>query len=77
AAETAAGLVLTLKAGLGLPVSTTHTIAGSILGVGSARQARTVKWGIGKKMIYAWVFTLPATAILGALCSLGLGLFLA
>ena len=70
AAETAAGIVLTLKAGLGLPVSTTHTVAGSIMGVGTANSAKSVQWSVGKKMVYAWVLTLPAAAILGALLAL-------
>ncbi|MGD0653629.1 MAG: inorganic phosphate transporter [Thermoguttaceae bacterium] len=67
AAETAAGLVLSIAAAIGVPVSTTHTITGSILGVGSAYRARAVKWGIGKKIIYAWVFTLPVTAIISGI----------
>jgi PiT family inorganic phosphate transporter len=70
AAETAAGLVLTIAANLGVPVSTTHTITGSILGVGSAYQAKSVKWSIGKKIVYAWVFTLPVTAVLAYLLTL-------
>ncbi len=67
AAETAAGLVLSIAAAIGVPVSTTHTITGSILGVGSAYRARAVKWGIGKKIIYAWVFTLPVTAVISGI----------
>jgi len=67
AAETAAGLVLSLAATIGVPVSTTHTITGAILGVGSAYRARAVKWGIGKKIVYAWVFTLPVTAIISGI----------
>jgi inorganic phosphate transporter, PiT family len=68
AAETATGLVLSVAAMIGVPVSTTHTITGSILGVGSAYRARAVKWGIGKKIVYAWVFTMPVTAVIsGAL----------
>lgn len=59
AAETGAGMVLEVAASLGVPVSTTHTITGGILGVGSAKGARAVKWGIGAKIFYAWVFTLP------------------
>lgn len=66
AAETAAGGVLTFAAGMGVPVSTTHTITGSIIGVGAAYHAKSVKWSVGKKILYAWVFTLPVTAILGA-----------
>jgi PiT family inorganic phosphate transporter len=59
AAETGAGVVLEVAASLGVPVSTTHTITGGILGVGSAKGIRAVKWGIGAKIFYAWVFTLP------------------
>jgi PiT family inorganic phosphate transporter len=67
AAETAAGLVLSIAAAIGVPVSTTHTITGAILGVGSAYHARAVKWGIGKKIVYAWVFTLPVTAVISGI----------
>lgn len=69
AAETAAGLVLSFAANLGVPVSTTHTITGSILGVGAAYRAKSVKWGIGGKIFNAWVFTLPATALISGLLS--------
>lgn len=72
AAETAAGIVLSGAAAMGVPVSTTHTITASILGVGTARHAKGVHWGIGAKIIYAWVFTLPAAALMGA----GLTMFL-
>jgi PiT family inorganic phosphate transporter len=60
-AETAAGAVLEIAANMGVPVSTTHTITGGIVGVGSARGIRAVKWGLGAKIMYAWVFTLPVT----------------
>lgn len=73
AAETAAGFVLVGAAGMGVPVSTTHTITGSILGVGSARHLRSVKWDVGKKILYAWVLTLPATVILGGLIGIAIG----
>lgn len=69
AAETGAGAVLQVAAGLGVPVSTTHTITGSILGVGAAYQAKSVKWSIGKKIIMAWIFTLPTSALLAAALS--------
>lgn len=64
AAETAASLVLTLTARLGVPVSTTHTITGSILGVGTATRLSAVRWGVAGKIIFAWIFTLPGTAII-------------
>jgi PiT family inorganic phosphate transporter len=69
AAETSAGLVLSLAAAFGVPVSTTHTITGSIMGVGAARRAKVVKWGIGSKIVNAWVFTFPVTALLGGAIS--------
>lgn len=65
AAETGAALILTIAAGLGIPTSTTHTITGAILGVGATRGASSVKWGLGEKIILAWVFTLPITAAMG------------
>ena len=65
AAETAGSIVLVVAASLGVPVSTTHTITGSILGVGSAHNLRSVKWGVGQKILYAWVLTLPVSAGLG------------
>lgn len=70
AAETAAGLVLSLAAHFGVPVSTTHTITGAIMGVGTAYRAKSVKWGIGAKIINAWVLTLPVCAILAALLAI-------
>jgi PiT family inorganic phosphate transporter len=69
AAESAAGLVLELAAYLGVPVSTTHTITGSILGVGSVVSAKRVRWMLGAKIVYAWVFTLPATFALAWMTS--------
>ncbi len=73
AAETATGLTLAIAAGMGIPVSSTHTITGSILGVGAAYRARSVKWGIGQKIVYAWIFTLPGSFLIAALLSLLLG----
>lgn len=61
AAEMGAALTLEGASELGIPVSTTHTITGSILGVGSVRNAKAVKWGIGMKIFWAWVLTFPAT----------------
>ncbi|MBI4600941.1 MAG: inorganic phosphate transporter [Planctomycetes bacterium] len=68
-AETTAGLVLEGAAELGVPVSTTHTITGAILGVGAAKQVSAVRWGLGAKIIYAWIFTLPVCFVLGAVFS--------
>ncbi len=66
AAETAAATVLLFTAHFGLPVSTTHTITSSILGVGSTKRLSAVRWGVTRKIFSAWVFTLPGAALLGA-----------
>jgi inorganic phosphate transporter, PiT family len=65
-AETAGALTLYLATSLGVPVSTTHTITGAIVGVGAARRVSAVRWGIAGSIIVAWVITLPATALIGA-----------
>ncbi len=67
AAETAASVVLLTAADMGAPVSTTHVISSTIMGVGATKRLTAVRWGIGKKMLYAWVLTLPACAIMAAL----------
>jgi inorganic phosphate transporter, PiT family len=59
AAETAAGTVIEVATRLGMPISTTHAISGAILGVGSVRSARNVRWGVAGNIVAAWVFTLP------------------
>ena len=51
---------------LGIPVSTTHTIAGCVIGVGAARRASSVRWGIAGNLMVAWVLTVPASALVGA-----------
>jgi len=65
AAESSAALVLQLASSLGIPVSTTHTITSSIVGVGSARRMSSVRWGIAVDIVLSWVLTLPATVFLG------------
>lgn len=52
---------------LGIPVSTTHTITGSIIGAGTARRASAVRWGVARNVIWAWFITIPASAVVGAL----------
>ena len=52
---------------LGIPVSTTHTITSSIVGVGSARRVHAVRWGIAGRIVWAWIITIPAAAAMGAL----------
>ena len=66
AAETAGALTLYGATGLGIPVSTTHTITGAIVGVGSTRGIRAVKWGVATRVLWAWVLTIPASAAVGA-----------
>lgn len=70
AAETAGGIVLESAASMGVPVSTTHTITGSILGVGTAKNVSAVKWGLGAKIVYAWIFTLPVCFAMGTIFSI-------
>jgi PiT family inorganic phosphate transporter len=65
-AETAGAATLYLATSFGVPVSTTHTITGAIVGVGAARRSSAVRWGIAGSIVLAWVLTLPAAALLGA-----------
>ncbi len=67
AAETGAAVVLMTTAQIGLPVSTTHTITSSVMGVGAVKRLSAVRWGVTARILYAWVFTLPSTALLAAL----------
>lgn len=62
--EAGCSITLFVAAALGVPVSTTHTITGSIMGVGARKGIRSVRWIVGQKIIMAWVFTLPTTAVL-------------
>jgi PiT family inorganic phosphate transporter len=61
-AETAGAATLFLATHLGIPVSTTHTITGAIVGVGSVRRAAAVRWGVAGNIVWAWIFTIPASA---------------
>lgn len=65
-AETAGAITLFTATYLGVPVSTTHTITGAIVGVGSARRASSVRWGLAQGILVAWVLTMPAAAAVGA-----------
>jgi PiT family inorganic phosphate transporter len=67
AAETASAIVLFTTAHLGIPVSTTHSITGSIMGVGASMNASAVRWGVAGNIVVAWVLTIPASAALAAL----------
>jgi PiT family inorganic phosphate transporter len=75
-AETAAALVLLGTAHFGIPVSTTHVIAGSIMGVGAVDQAAKVRWITARKIVWAWLITIPASATFAALSYLIFGSFL-
>jgi PiT family inorganic phosphate transporter len=66
AAETGGGAILTSMAWLGIPVSTTHAISGAIMGTGSTKRFSAVRWGLGKRIIYAWIITIPASAGIAA-----------
>ena len=66
-AETGGALTLFLATALGVPVSTTHTITGAIVGVGAARRAAAVRWPVAQRIVIAWVLTLPAAGLIGAL----------
>jgi PiT family inorganic phosphate transporter len=66
AAETGGAITLFLATSLGIPVSTTHTITGAIVGVGSAHRARAVRWGVAGNIVVAWIVTMPAAALMAA-----------
>jgi inorganic phosphate transporter, PiT family len=67
AAECAGSITLFMATYLGIPVSTTHTITGCVIGAGAARRASAVRWGIAKRVLYAWVITIPCSAAVAAL----------
>ncbi len=67
AAETATGAVIACASVMGAPVSTTHTIASAIFGVGSSKRINAVRWGVAGQLVVAWVLTLPCTGLVGAL----------
>lgn len=69
-AETGGGVILTSMAWLGIPVSTTHAISGAIMGVGSTKRFSAVRWGLGRRIVYAWIITIPASAALAAVSML-------
>ncbi len=75
AAETAGAITIFTSTALGIPVSTTHVITGAIVGVGSVRRRRAVRWGVAGQIVWAWLFTIPIAALIGALVYLILSLF--
>ena len=66
-AETGGAVTLFLATALGIPVSTTHTITGAIVGVGSVQRASAVRWGVAGTIVWAWILTIPASAMVAAL----------
>jgi inorganic phosphate transporter, PiT family len=66
-AESSAALTLLISTAFGIPVSTTHTITGAIMGVGSLRRLSAVRWGVADRIVWAWVLTIPASAAISAL----------
>ena len=66
-AETGGAITLFLATALGIPVSTTHTITGAIVGVGAAKRASAVRWGVAGNIVWAWIFTIPASAFVAML----------
>jgi inorganic phosphate transporter, PiT family len=65
-AESAAAVTLFATGHLGIPVSTTHTITGAVVGVGTAIRVSAVRWGLTTRVVYAWVLTIPGSAIIAA-----------
>jgi inorganic phosphate transporter, PiT family len=68
AAETAGAFAILIATRFGIPVSTTHTITGAIMGVGATTRLSAVRWGVAGQIIWAWILTIPAAATMGALC---------
>jgi inorganic phosphate transporter, PiT family len=67
AASTAGSIVVFSATALGIPVSTTHTITGAVIGAGAAKRASAVRWGVARNLLIAWIVTLPASGLVGAL----------
>jgi PiT family inorganic phosphate transporter len=70
-AETGGGVTIVFLSLLGIPLSTTHTITGAIVGVGSIRRISAVRWGIARNIVWAWILTIPCSAALAALLEYG------
>ena len=75
-AETAGALTLYLTEFLKIPVSTTHTITGAIIGVGSVKRLSAVRWGVTRKLLVAWILTIPVSALIAATVYFTAGKFL-
>jgi PiT family inorganic phosphate transporter len=66
-AETSGAITLFMTEQMGIPVSTTHTITGSIIGVGATKRLSAVRWGVTLQLIWAWILTIPISALLASL----------
>jgi PiT family inorganic phosphate transporter len=75
AAETAGAFTLFFTGQMGIPVSTTHTITGSIIGVGATKRLSAVRWGVTTNLLWAWVLTIPVSATLAAITYFIVSLF--
>ncbi len=75
AAETASAAVIEAATQLGAPVSTTHVISSAIMGVGASKRFSAVKWALARNIVWAWIFTIPATALMGAILTFVFKLF--
>jgi PiT family inorganic phosphate transporter len=73
-AEAGGSIMLFAATELGIPVSTTHTITGCIIGVGAAKRVSAVRWSVAKEIVTAWIITIPAAGLIAALCYLSVGL---
>jgi len=74
-AETGGSITIFGASALGIPVSTTHTITGALVGVGASRRLSAVKWGVAGRIVWAWIFTIPAAALVAYVCRLAFRLF--
>jgi PiT family inorganic phosphate transporter len=74
-AETGGATMLFVATWLGIPVSTTHTITGSIIGVGAAKKVSAVRWGVAQGIVYAWIITMPAAGLIAAITYFAAGMF--
>ena len=72
-AETAGAITLFMTEQMGIPVSTTHTITGSIIGVGATKRLSAVRWGVTRSLLIAWIITIPISALVAGLTYLLLG----
>ncbi|MGI0064721.1 MAG: inorganic phosphate transporter [Nitrosopumilaceae archaeon] len=75
AAETGGGIILGIFATLGIPASTTHAITGSIMGAGAVRRKWAVRWKVGRQIVFAWLITIPGSALIAYLCTIVIHLF--